>query len=257
MGQTPFSLLSTNSLHRDHPRTHEPDKKNRGPASHSLLVKQFYSHNIYFANVSNMVYPSAPDVESQESTIPKAMEENTTIIIDDDDNDGKGMGIAIFILIIIGTVSAFFIPYLSSACYIAALVLASVLTCGCCCAKNYNLKPHVKKMATATLVTLVLLFIVSTIVAVMVFQTLITVMDGYDETTGTFSDDTLNSLMDGYDETTGTFSDNTIVPSASDITSVNVSMLLTLSIIGYVLIGLALIFSGIFTWGRKCGAPHA
>ena len=176
-----------------------------------------------------MVYPSAPDVESQESTFPRAMEENTTRI-DDDDNDGKGMGIAIFILIIIGTVSAFFIPYLSSACYIAALVLASVLTCGCCCAKNYNLKPHVKKMATATLVTLVLLFIVSTIVAVMVFQTLITVMDGYDETTGTFS----------------------------DITSVpNAIMLLTLSIIVYVLIGLALIFSGIFTWGRKCGAPHA
>ena len=202
-----------------------------------------------------MVYPSAPDVESQESTItiPKAMEENTTIIIDDDDNDGKGMGIAIFILIIIGTVSAFFIPYLSSACYIAALVLASVLTCGCCCAKNYNLKPHVKKMATATLVTLVLLFIVSTIVAVMVFQTLITVMDGYDETTGTFSDDTLNSLINGYDETTGTFSDITSVPNANMLFILGI-----LSIIVYVLNVLALIFSGIFTWGRKCcGAPRA
>jgi len=55
------------------------------------------------------------------------------------------------------------------------------------------------------------------------------------------------SLMDGYDETTGTFSDNT---------SVNGTMILILSIIGYVLIGLALIFSGIFTWGRKCGAPR-
>ena len=161
-----------------------------------------------------MVYPSAPDVESQESTFPRAMEENTTRI-DDDDNNGKGMGIAIFILIIIGTVSAFFIPYLSSACYIAALVLASVLTCGCCCAKNYNLKPHVKKMATATLVTLVLLFIVSTIVTVMAIQTANSLMDGYDETTGTFSDDTLNSLINGYDETTGTFSDITSVPNAN------------------------------------------
>ena len=81
---------------------------------------------------------SAPDVESQE---PKeVMEENTTMI-DDDDNAGKGMGIAMFVLIIVGL-------------NIAALVLASVLTCGCCCVKQYNLKPHVKKMATATLITL-------------------------------------------------------------------------------------------------------
>jgi len=89
---------------------------------------------------------SAPDVESQE---PKeVMGENTTMI-DDDDNAGKGMGITIFVLII-GFVSAFFIPYISLPCFIAALVLASVLTCGCCCVKLYNLKPRVKKMATAT-----------------------------------------------------------------------------------------------------------
>ena len=119
---------------------------------------------------------------------------------------------------------------ISSACYIAALVLASVLTCGCCCAKNYNLKPHVKKMATATLVTLILLFIVSTILSVgsvMAFQSVIFMMDGYDETTATY---------------------------------INGTMILTLAIIGYVLflllICLALIFSGIFTWGRKCGAPR-
>jgi hypothetical protein len=48
-----------------------------------------------------------------------------------------------------------------------------------------------------------------------------------------------------YDPTTGTFD-----------TSVNETMILILSIIGYILIGLALIFSGIFTWGRKCGAPR-
>jgi hypothetical protein len=49
-----------------------------------------------------------------------------------------------------------------------------------------------------------------------------------------------------YDPTTGTFD-----------TSASVSVvLLTLSTIGYILIGLALLFSGIFTWGRKCGAPR-
>ena len=79
-------------------------------------------------------------------------------------------------------------------------------------------------MATATLVTLILLFVVNIIyvlVWVMVLQ-----VGTYDPTTGTFD------------------------------TSVNETMILILSIIGYILIGLALIFSGIFTWGRKCGAPR-
>ena len=152
--------------------------------------------------VTTAVRMSAPDVESQEPA--------STTMVDDNDNAGKGMGIAIFVLLIVGLVSAFFLPYISSACYIAALVLASVLTCGCCCAKNYNLKPHVKKMATATLVTLVLLFIVSAILTVMVIQSVVSLVDEYDETTGTFSDDTLY-----YDETTGTF---------IDITSVNVTL---------------------------------
>ena len=57
---------------------------------------------------------------------------------------------------------------------------------------------------------------------------------------------TILSVMDGYDETTGTFSDTTWY--------INGTMILIPSIIGYVLTGLALIFSGIFTWGRKCGA---
>ena len=174
-----------------------------------------------------MVYPSAPDVESQESTVPKALEENTTMIVDDD-NDGKGMGIAIFILLLMGTALAFFLPYFITIFNITALVLASVLRCGCCCAKNYNLKPHVKKMATATLVTLVLLFIVSIIVTVMSIMAIQSGMILYHTYPGTFS----------------------------DVNSVNVTKLWPVSIIGYVLIGLALIFSGIFTWGRKCGAPR-
>jgi hypothetical protein len=168
----------------------------------------------------------AQDVESQE---PKeVMEEHTTTpMIEYDDNAGKGMGIAMFVLILVGFVSAF-IPYLnfiSSACYIAALVLASILTCGCCCAKQYKLKPGVKKMATATLITLILLFIVSTIGTFMLIQ----------------------SMMDTYDPTTGTVSE--------DI-SFYAKMLLPVAIITYILIVLALIFSGIFTWGRKCGAPR-
>ena len=142
-------------------------------------------------------------------------EHTTTTMINENDNAGKGMGIAIFILIIVGFVSAFFIPYLNSACYIAALVLASVLRCGCCCAKQYNLKPHVKKMATATLITLSLLFFVTVISLVMAYVMFFSELD----------------------------------------ISVFYNVIWAISIIMYILIGLALIFSGIFTWGRKCGAP--
>ena len=165
---------------------------------------------------------SAPDVESQEPTsnVPKVMEDNTMA---DDDNAGKGMGIAIYVLIVVGLASGFFVPPLSSACMIAAIVLASILTCGCCCAKEYNLKPHVKNMATATLVALILLVIVDIIIAVILVTAI------------TYEYTSIGMLSE---------------------TSVNVGMLLPVSIVAYVLIGLTLVFSGIFTWGRKCGAPR-
>jgi hypothetical protein len=101
-----------------------------------------------------------PDVESSlEPSVHKAIEENNTII-DDDDNAGNmvGMGIAMFILILVGTVSSFFIPYLNSACYFAV-----ILTCECYYTKKYynlNEELHVnKRLATSTLITLILLFI--------------------------------------------------------------------------------------------------
>jgi uncharacterized membrane protein len=172
---------------------------------------------------------SASDVEWQE---PKeAMEKYT--MIDDDNNDGKGMGIAIFVLIIYGIVSSFLafeIPHLSLVCFIAATLLASILTCGCCCAKKYKLKPHVKKMATATLVSLILMEIVSNISSVImtnIMKNTITMMFDENATAGTFSD-----------------------------SKVPFYVAIILAIIGYILTGLALIFSGIFIWGRKCCAPR-
>jgi hypothetical protein len=102
------------------------------------------------------------DVESSlKPSVHKAIEENITIIdADDDDSAGMvGMGIVMFILILGGTVSSFFIPYLSSACYFAV-----ILTCECYYTTktkyNLNEEPHVnKRLATSTLITLILLFI--------------------------------------------------------------------------------------------------
>lgn len=96
------------------------------------------------------------DVESLlEPSVHNAIEENNPII----DNAGMvGMGIAMFILILVGTVSSFFIPYLSSACY-----FAFILTCECYYTKKYynlNEEPHVQtRLATSTLVILILLFL--------------------------------------------------------------------------------------------------
>jgi hypothetical protein len=100
-----------------------------------------------------------PDVESLlEPSIHKAIEENNTNIDDDDSAGMVGISIAIFILILVGTVSSFFIPYLSSACY-----FAFILTCECYYTKKYynlNMEPHVnKRLATSTLITIILLFI--------------------------------------------------------------------------------------------------
>ncbi len=57
---------------------------------------------------------------------------------------------------------------LAYVCFIVALVIASVLTCGCCCAGKYKLKHQVKTRATATLVPmcLVLIFLFLVIVTV-------------------------------------------------------------------------------------------
>ena len=58
---------------------------------------------------------------------------------------GKRLGTTLFSLILAGIVFAFVLPNLSLALHIVAIVIASILTFGCCCAKGYNLKPHIKK----------------------------------------------------------------------------------------------------------------
>ena len=83
-----------------------------------------------------------------------------------------------------------------------------------------ELQATCKKMATATLVTLILLIIVQIIAAFIL----------------------INVMMDA------TLSEDSFIPTPA--------MLLPTSIVGYILIGLALLFSGIFTWDPKCGTQH-
>jgi hypothetical protein len=133
----------------------------------------------------------APDIESQLNQEHAAFEEL------EDEREGMGMGIALFVLILVGlvvliisyidTVSllvdmvkavdddayleeviyaascVMILSLLFSVFLIAAIVIASVLTCGCCCASKYKLKFNVKKWSTATLVMLCLVIATNSI----------------------------------------------------------------------------------------------
>jgi hypothetical protein len=145
---------------------------------------------------------------------------------DEQDDAGKELGIALFCTILVGAITSFFLPTLSLVCQIIAIMLASILTCSCCCAAKYNFKPHVKKWATATLVTMCLLIILQIIAATIIFTSAGEEMSS----TGTISDEAIYAMVES---------------------------LLPISIIAYILCTLALVFSCLFSFGRSCGAPPA
>ena len=80
-----------------------------------------------------------------------------------DDEAGKGIGMAMFFCIVLGSLFNYIplLPLLGAFIgaiifLVAAIVLASTITCGCCCGSNLNLNPKVKRWSTATLICLVL-----------------------------------------------------------------------------------------------------
>ena len=137
-----------------------------------------------------------------------------------DERAGMGLGIALFCLILVGIIT-FFLPLLSVVCIIAAIVIASVITCGCCCAGDYHLRPHVRKWAVAVLVTLSLTFVVSVVGIAITFAV----------AGGEFSD--------------------------GDVTIATYSGAIAIVVVVLLLECLALAFSVLFTWGRNCGAPRS
>ena len=183
--------------------------------------------------------PTAPHFEYQWRPEPTAPQQQVAVSTEEfeDKRAGMRLGIALFILILLGLLaliigSIIYLPHtadvyyddyiydddyvaaggsvmllwiLEGVSFIAAIVIASVLTCGCCCAGKYKLKHHIKKWATATLVTLCLVLFVD------VFH----------------------------------------------FFTVSRSGVVAILAIESVLLFMALIFSGLFTWGRGCGAPQA
>lgn len=168
--------------------------------------------------IATAVATTEPDIESQRQQQTADAQ---------DENAGRGMGIAMFVLLVVGFIFNFIPvigPVVAFVCIIIVIVLSSTISCGCCCASDYNLKPHVKRWSTATLLCLVIMFVVQIIGFVAVLLTVGTEVSN-----------------------TGTLSQSTV-----DGSSTAVTIIWVLSIILNIL---ALAFSAIFTWGRGCCVP--
>jgi hypothetical protein len=148
-----------------------------------------------------------------------------------DDEAGRRIGMAMFACIVVGyalqLIPAPFIQTIGLICLFAALVFASIITCGCCCGggSKMNLNPKVKRWSTATLLCLVGLWLVVPIGAI--------ILSG-------------NLVAEGYDGNEEGFKEMVEQRANAMTTPINV-------VIG-ILCFLAAMFAGIFTWGRKsCG----
>lgn len=175
--------------------------------------------------VVTAVSTTAPDVESQKQQQQTAA---SAAANSEDDNAGKGLGIAMFVLLIVALICTFIpiLAWVAFICVIIVIFMASAITCNCCCASDLNLKPHVKRFSTATLVCLCLLFIVQIIYVIGVVAAMGTEVAN----TGTISQSTTDGATAG------------------------AVAMIALSIVFNIL---ALIFSALFTWGRGCCAPSS
>jgi hypothetical protein len=83
--------------------------------------------------VASAVATAVPDFGAQ------ALKQHTAIMRSHDPEAGKTIGVAMFLLLLVGFVFNFVFPFVSFLCTIAAIVLSSILSCGCCCASDFNL----------------------------------------------------------------------------------------------------------------------
>ena len=154
------------------------------PIDPTIPTNNVYDH---YSSVHDHYSPPAAEIEFRSAACSLTMAAGRSIDIVDDveaertapaaassapsgynDNDeaGKYIGIAMFICIMVGLFSGCFAYvnigsigfYVAIACSFVAILLASSITCacGCCCGSNLNLNPKVKRWSTATLICLVI-----------------------------------------------------------------------------------------------------
>ena len=73
--------------------------------------------------------------------------------------DGKGLGVAMFVLQLVGLILYLGIyPPLSYLCIFITIILSLILSCGCFCAKRYDLKAY-RRYVYVTLILMVFMII--------------------------------------------------------------------------------------------------
>lgn len=192
--------------------------------------------------------PAAAAMTDEKDDDVEDQKDDTAAAASSFDNEaGKGIGIAIFVLLAVAfiagllgfTISELF-AYVSLICLIAALIMASVITCGCCCASNYNLSPKVKRWSTAVMLCLVVQFVIIAIAIIIGFA-------GVGAVTTTVISNIPTTSIDGR---------STIIKSTVTTTTNPISD--AMLIIAQILYILPCVFAGIFTWGRNsCGNSNS
>ena len=140
------------------------------------------------------------------------------------DEDGKQLGIIIIILLIVSIPFYFILPLVSMIYTIIALIAASSITCQCC-GVAYSLEPIVKRFVTGTTVSLALIFVLQIIYVIGASLALANDAEVSSSGNVSFEEDTIEGVTTGAMVLTG-------IIIALDIA--------------------AIIFTGLFVWGRKC-----
>jgi hypothetical protein len=113
-----------------------------------------------------------PDVEAQTAPAAAASPAASPVSSGEYEEDaGKGLGIANFVLLLVAFILGWFFGVgglIAFACEIAAIIITSTISCGCCCASNLKLNPKVKRWNDAVLVTICIMIVIS-IIAIIIF----------------------------------------------------------------------------------------
>ena len=116
-----------------------------------------------------------PDVEAQTAPAAAASAPAAAAPVSSgeyDEDAGKGLGIASFVLLLVAFVLGWFgawnliLGWIAFICVVAAIIITSTISCGCCCASNLKLNPKVKRWNDAVLVTICIQIVLAIIGAI-------------------------------------------------------------------------------------------
>ena len=106
-------------------------------------------------------YPTTKSSQQWQGAVVSSPTTPISSLIPSSEEDGKGLGIALFVVLLVGILINIVLPPVSLVCTITAIVLSSILSCGCCC--EYNLSTKRRKLANTILTSLCLMVILQVV----------------------------------------------------------------------------------------------